>query len=251
MRKTLTTFAVLIGLLAPLAWTGGADADITGFGSDLRNRQIKHFSITYTRVCPSCKEGEQPGPGIPATATGTARFTLATFKILDQNRKYDFYAVDASADLVKRHGDEDWGWMDVTLRSTGRTRIVAASWSRGVSVKNVTTCHTFPINLGVSYKGVGVSTTVGHVSFCNQGSAMSDSRVAGGRFYHAIGLSGIASLTGQRYVQVPQGRTPTFAVKVTTNADTLQCPTLSDGTHCFVGHGMHSKHRSIGTTPQT
>jgi hypothetical protein len=176
---------------------------------------------------------------------------VSTYKILDQNHKYDFFALDVSADLVKRTGDRDWGWLDMTVRSKGSTRIIASSYSRGESVQNVTTCTRFPINLGVSFKGVGVSTTVGHVSFCHHGSQFLDSHVKNGRFYHATGLSGIAALTGQRYVQVPQGAHPAFSVKVRTNNDTLQCPTLSDGTHCFVGHGMHGTHHSIGTTSQT
>ncbi|HEX4471439.1 MAG TPA: hypothetical protein VH085_05700 [Nocardioides sp.] len=250
MRKTLTVLTALVGLVAPLSLLGSAHADITGFGDSLRNRQIKHLNVAYQRVCPSCKEGAQPRNEIPKVASGTAKFDVATYKILDQNQKYDFYALDVSSDLVKRTGDQDWGWMDVTVRSTGSTRIVDSSFSRGVAVQNVSSCTRFPINLGVSFKGVGVSTTVGHVSFCHHGSKMTDSHVSDGRMYHATGLSGIASLTGQRYVQVPQGATPTFRVKVSTNADTLQCPSVSNGTQCFVGHGMHAQHLDIGTTVQ-
>ncbi len=249
MRRMLTACAVALGLLIPLAALGTARGDVAAFQS-ARNRQVKHVSITYTRVCPSCKEGEQPGPGIPHVASGTARYTLTSYKILDQNRKFDFYLVDVSANLVKRTGDQDWGWMDVTVRSAGRTKVVSSAYTLGKGVENTSTCKSFPIELGVGFYGVSAGTTAGHVSFCHHGSKIESSRASHGRLYHATGLSGIASLDAQRYVQVPQGGHPAFSVKVRTNADTLQCPTLSDGTHCFVGHGMHAKHRTIGTTSQ-
>ena len=249
MRRMLTACAVALGLLIPLAALGTARGDVAAFQS-ARNRQVKHVSITYTRVCPSCKEGEQPGPGIPHVASGTARYTLTSYKILDQNRKFDFYLVDVSANLVKRTGDQDWGWMDVTVRSAGRTKVVSSAYTLGKGVENTSTCKSFPIELGVGFYGVSAGTTAGHVSFCHRGSKIESSRASHGRLYHATGLSGIASLDAQRYVQVPQGGHPAFSVKVRTNADTLQCPTLSDGTHCFVGHGMHAKHRTIGTTSQ-
>jgi hypothetical protein len=127
---------------------------------------------------------------------------------------------------------------------------VSSAYTLGKGVENTSTCKSFPIELGVGFYGVSAGTTAGHVSFCHHGSKIESSRASHGRLYHATGLSGIASLDAQRYVQVPQGGHPAFSVKVRTNADTLQCPTLSDGTHCFVGHGMHAKHRTIGTTSQ-
>src|SRR4051794_11371412 len=249
MRRMLTAFAVVLGLLIPLTALGTARGDVAAFQS-ARNRQVKHFAITYKRVCPSCREGEQPGGGIPQVATGTAKYTLTSDKILDQNHKYDFYLVDVSANLVKRTGDQDWGWMDVTVRSAGRTKVVSSSYTLGKGVQNTSTCKTFPINLGVGFYGVSAGTTAGHVSFCHHGSKIESSRASRGRLYHATGLSGIAQMDAQRYVQVPQGGHPSFSIKVRTNADTLQCPGLPDGTHCFVGHGMHGKHRTIGTTSQ-
>ena len=246
MRRMLTACAVVLGLLIPLAALGTARGDVAAFQS-ARNRQIKHVSIKYTRVCPSCKEGEQAGQGIPGVASGTAKYTLTSYKILDQNRKFDFYLVDVSANLVKRHGDQDWGWMDVTVRSAGRTRVVSSAYTLGKGVENTSTCKTFPINLGVGFYGVSAGTTAGHVSFCHHGSKIESSRATRGRLYHATGdVLAVFQLVGSS----PQGGHPAFSVKVRTNADTLQCPTLSDGTHCFVGHGMHGTHRTIGTTSQ-
>jgi len=249
MRRLLFVLAALVGLVAPLAVVGTAGADVSAFQS-VRNRQIKHFKIHYQRVCPSCKEGEQQGTANPGIASGTARFTLASYKILDQNAKYDFYLVDVTAGLVNRKGDQDWGWLDATVRSVGSTRIVSSSYSLGKDVVNTTTCRTYPVNLGVSFYGVSAGTTAGHVSFCHHGSKMTSSGVKAGRLYHATGLSGIAMTDSQRYVQVPQGAHPRFRVHVSTNHDSWTCPTLSDGTHCFVGHGMHGKTRSIATTVQ-
>ncbi len=249
MRRILTACAVVLGLLVPLAALGTAHGDVAAFQT-ARNRQVKHFSIGYQRVCPSCQEGEQAGPGIPAVASARVKYTLSSYKILDQNHRYDFYLVDVTANLVKRTGDQDWGWMDTTVRSIGSTKVVSASYTLGKGVQNTTTCRTYPIDLGVSFYGVSAGTTAGHVSFCHQGSRIASSKISGGRLYHSTGLSGISQIDAQRYVQVPQGQHPQFRIKVRTNHDTLQCPTLPDGTHCFVGHGMHGTGRSIGTTIQ-
>jgi hypothetical protein len=202
-------------------------------------------------VCPSCQEGEQPRHGIPGRATGTAAFTVATYHIKDENDRYEFYLVDVSADLKKRTGDEDWGWMDVRITSVGKTKVVASSYTTGKSVRNKESCRSYPVNLGVSFFGASAGTTAGQVRFCHKGSELSQSKIARGRLYHATGLSGIAGLQMQRYVQVPQNAAPPkFRVHVTTNDDSLSCPTLSDGTHCFVGHGMHSTSMKIGSTRQ-
>ena len=249
MRRFLLFVAGLTALVVAALPAAPAGADVPAF-QDARNRQVKKFNLTYSRVCPSCQEGEQPRNEIPKRATGTAKFIVSSYKILDQNRKYDFFLVDATASLVDRTGDEDWGWMDVTLRSVGDTKILGNSYTLGKGVENVTTCKTFPVNLGVSFYGVSAGTTAGHVSFCNQGSKLSSSSISSGRRYHATGLSGIASIQMQRYVQVRNGALPHFRVVARTNDDSLQCPTLSDGTHCFIGRAMHSAGRKIGTSPQ-
>jgi hypothetical protein len=249
MRRILAACAVVLGLLVPLAAVGTAHGDVAAFQS-ARNRQVQHFSISYQRVCPWCKEGEQAGGGIPPVASATAKYTLSSYKILDQNHRFDFYLVDVTATLVERKGHQDWGWMDTTVRSLGTTRVVSASYTLGKGVQNTTSCRTYPIDLGLSFYGVSAGTTAGHVSFCHQGSKIASSKVSGGRLYHSTGLTGISMIDAQRYVQVPQGQHPAFRIKVHTNHDSLQCPTLPDGTHCFVGHGMHGKHRTIGTTIQ-
>jgi hypothetical protein len=239
---------------AVLAGTGlvttAAHADVPAFQT-AKNRQVKKFSFDYKRVCPSCQEGEQPRHGIPATATGTAVFRLSTYHIPDDNDRYEFYLVDVTVDLNKRTGDEDWGWMDVRITSVGKTKVVDSSYTTGKGVVNKESCRSYPVNLGVSFFGASAGTTAGHVRFCHQGSQVSQSRIKRGRMYHATGLSGIANLQMQRYVQVPQrADPPRFRVHVTTNDDSLQCPTLSDGTHCFVGHGMHSRGMKIGSSSQ-
>lgn len=216
-----------------------------------RNRQVKTRTVNYVRYCPGCVSGKEVPPSFrDQKATARIKMTASTYKILDQNDKYDFYVVDVSSELTKRKGDQDWGWYDATITSVGRTKILGSSYSTGKDVQNVDKCKKFPVNLGVSYYGASVGTTVGHVAFCHKGSRLVRSGVTKGQKYHATGVTGIRSLQSQRYVRVKQGRLPKFKVSLVTNNDRFFCYTVSDGTHCRVDHATQSKSLRIGTTRQ-
>lgn len=264
MRVLGSALSVLLACLAVMAGPAATAApsesdgsatlskrDVPAFQS-ARNRQIKTRTLKFVRVCPGCKSGvEVPSSFFSKQAKAKISVTASTYKILDQNKKYDFFLVDLTSGLTERKGDQDWGWYDVTLTSTGTTKILGSSYSTGRKFENVDKCTRFPVSLGVGFYGVSVGTTVGHVSFCNDGSRLVQSSVTGGQKYHATGVTGIQSLQSQRYVRVAQGKTPSFKVQLTTNADRFSCYTVSDGTHCFVHHAMQSKSLTIGTTPQT
>ncbi|QCC76625.1 hypothetical protein [Nocardioides daphniae] len=204
-----------------------------------RNRQVKTRVIDYVRVCPDCVSGKEVPPSYRSKqASARIRVTASTYKILDQNNRYDFYAVDVTSEMRKRKGDQDWGWYDVVITSVGRTKLRGTSYSAGRNFENVDRCKSFPVDLGVSFYGVSAGTTVGNVSFCNKGSRMLHSKVAKGRKYHATGVSGIRSVQGQRYVRVPQGKLPKFRVQLVTTRTASSAtrsptaPTAASTTSC-------------------
>ncbi len=252
----LLTFPLLLTGLSPAQAADPSPApDRTVVAKDVpafqtaRNRQSKAMKFGYVRMCPNCEGYQYTNPNFPK-ATGTVKMRVNTYKILDQNRRYDFFIVDATADITSRTGDEDWGWLDTSVRSAGKTKIIDSSYTLGKKKQNTTSCNSYPVELAVSFYGVSAGTTAGHVSFCNKGSEVRSSSVPGGRFYHATGVSGISMIQMQRYVQVPQGKLPSFKVLTEYNKDSSNCATWADGYHCWVNHGTVSKKLFIGTAPQ-
>lgn len=248
--KTLRICVVALLVAAGLtAFSGSSRADVPAILS-AANRQNKTMTVYFKRVCPGCPEGEQPRHGVPKVAAAKVAYTVSSYVIRDENDRYDWFLLDVTATITSRSGDQDWGWLDTRISSTGTTRILSSSYSLGKKAQNVTECKNFPISLGVGFYGMSAGTEVGSVGFCNEGSKVVQSSITRGRLYHATGVSGITNITMQRYVRVADGKLPTFRVSARTNQDTLNCPTVSDGTICYVFRGMTSKALTIGTTRQ-
>lgn len=119
---------------------------------DARNRQVKVRKINFARTCPSCAPNEAKSKPAP-TATARIKATATSYKILDQNDKFDFYLVDVTSEIKKRKGDPDWGWYDMTVKSIGKTKVRGSSYSEGKDVQNVTKCKNFPVSLGWATTG--------------------------------------------------------------------------------------------------
>lgn len=222
ISRTLTLLSMLVVLIAsvPLLALQSATAE-PGVFQTAKNRQIKSFTMHFKRICPECKDR---GVILFFTkAQARLHFTVGTYRIADENSKYDFYFVDVDTSITKRSGDMDYGWLDTDLVSIGKTKIVSASYTLGKSAENVSSCTSFPVDLGVGFFGVSAGTSVGAVSWCHHGSRMGSSDLShslhGGRTYHATGIAGIRSLDMRRFVRVPQGAHPRFGIVATTNHD--------------------------------
>lgn len=229
--------------------------DVPAF-QDARNRQVKSFTVHYRRICPTCTDVYTPSDPDGSyvyhhAARGRIHYEVGTYKILDQNRRYDFYLVDATATWKRRRGDEDWGWLDTYVTSRGRTKVLSSSYTLGKSKPNTTTCKRYPIQLGVSFLAVEAGTTAAHVTLCNDGSKVSSTSVSRGREYHATGVSGFKMLQMQRYVRVPQGKHPLFRIATDFNAEYVSCFSGADGYHCYVIRQMGGAGTSIGTKRQS
>jgi hypothetical protein len=222
--------------------------DVPAFQS-ARNRQYKAMKFRYVRLCPSCTAPRYTSNNF-TKATGTVKVEATTYKILDQNHKYDFFLVDATATLTKRKGDEDWGWMDVELTSKGKAKVLSSSYTLGKGNENRTSCKAYPVDLGVAFFGVSAGTTAGHVTLCHPGSKVASSSISRGRLYHATGLGGLASIQMQRYVRVKQGALPKFAVTADRNTEYSTCASGADGYFCYVIRQMGRSSLVIGSSPQ-
>jgi len=247
MKRLLAAAIGLLVAATVLAWPAGASVPAT---LDAKNRQVKTFTLSYKRMCPSCNGNTYNPKTKFASATGKVHFDVESFRIDDENNKYDFYMIDVTASWKKTKGDEDWGWMDIALKSSGKTKVISSSYTLGRTAKNKTTCKTYPINLGVSYMGISAGTTVAKVRVCNPGSKVSSKSIKNGRRYHVTGLSGFSSLVMQRYVRVKNGTHPKFRVSASTNSESFQCGTWDSQYHCWIGRYMHSGGVTIGTTKQ-
>jgi hypothetical protein len=223
--KMIRTRALLSALLVltvclPLVALQPATAE-PGVFQTAKNRQIKSFTMHFKRICPECQDG---GVILFFTkAQAKVHVTVGTYRIADENAKYDFYFVDVDTSISQRSGDMGYGWLDTDLVSIGRTKIVSASYSLGRSAQNVDSCTSFPVDLGVGFFGVSAGTSVGAVSFCHDGSKLTSADLShslhGGRTYHATGIAGIRGLDMRRFVRVPQGAHPRFGIVATTNHD--------------------------------
>lgn len=257
-RRTVLLATVIVAFMVlGLAPVSGADPgprhdthrDVPAFQS-ARNRQVTSMSFNYARLCPACDDERWYTSSDFAKATGKVHVNIATFKILDQNDRYDFYALDATATLTNRTGDEDWGWMDFNVRSVGKVRVLDASYSLGKHSVNSEACTYYPIDLGVQFFFVSAGTEVGHVRFCHAGSEVSSSGTDRGRLYHATGVSGIWNIEMQRYVQVREGRLPRFRVKAGYNQEGAGCANVVDGYHCWINRAWQTRSKAIGTSRQ-
>lgn len=245
----LVSALLLVAASAPLLALQSATAE-PGVFQTAKNRQIKSFTMHFQRICPECKDG---GVILYFTkARAKVHFQVGTYRIADENHKYDFYFVDVDASMSKRSGDMGYGWLDTDLVSIGSTKIVSDSYTLGKSAENVGSCKSFPVDLGVGFFGVSAGTEVGAVSLCHDGSKMTSADLShsmhGGRTYHATGIAGIRSLDMRRFVRVPQGAHPRFGIVATTNHDTKYWDAANR--RWRVRHQMVVNGLDIGTKPQ-
>ncbi|QIX27758.1 hypothetical protein ncot_15010 [Nocardioides sp. JQ2195] len=239
---------LIITLLAPAA-PASADVGFTQVGVE---RQFKKFTISYRRSCPSCTSTWYPpsSNGDPVkTATGKATVRVTTFKIREDNGRRDLYAIDVDVAVTNRKGDEDWGWMDVRVQSTGRTRIYDAIHTQGIGATNKDTKSSYPITLSAGYGPISAGATIGYFVSEAKGSSLVAKQVARGRQWRVNKVNGVYHATTGRIVRVGQGKLPTFRVVASANKDgaTFTCQQWSDGYHCFVPRGFVTKSARIGT----
>jgi hypothetical protein len=248
-RLTLTT-VLLAAALASSLLVGPAHADVT-YASTALERQFKKVSFTYVRACPSCDSTwYAPGTTV-ATASGDVDVRVSTYRRKDENPDTEIFFVDVSIDITNRTGDEDWGWMDVTVKSTGDVMAKDVTYTSGVSATNKDTKTDYPITLGVGFGPFSAGTTVAHFTTETKGSNITRDDVSRGQAYTINKVNGTYHATMARFVRVAQGKFPTFSVDISANHDSgkVTCAQWADGLHCWVPRGFVTRSVDIGTAP--
>lgn len=253
MRRVL--IVIVLALVASFFSPASPASAGVGFTQVGKERQFKKFVVKYRRSCPGCtstwyspsREGDKVG-----TATGRAVVRVATYKIAEQNDRYDLYAVDVDISNGRRKGDEDWAWMDVTVQSIGRVGVKDATHTSGIGATNKDTKTKYPITIGAGFGPFSVGATVANFVSEAKGSSLAVSSASRGRQWRINKLSGVYHSTSGRFVRVADGKKPRFRVKVSANKDgaRITCQQWADGYHCFVPRGFVTKSRKIGTTRQ-
>jgi hypothetical protein len=101
-----------LGVLTAIAIVGGLPSAVSAdvdFSQVVRLRQDPGpFTMRYSSFADgtgSCSYCARPF----ATAGGTMRVNLRTYRLVEENKTYDYYLVDATVNTLRRHGNEDWG----------------------------------------------------------------------------------------------------------------------------------------------
>jgi hypothetical protein len=177
-------------------------------------------------------------------AGGKLTTHLRTYKLKEQNNTYDYYLVDATVSTSRRSGNEDWGYLEATVRSTKRVNY--ATYSSGKS-ETKEDCGTWPINISGSFHGISVGTKVAEFSTCTE-SWISRRSVKLGQRYHVTNFNGVRKATFQRFVRVRRGVQPAFRVSITRPTDYCNVYTFPDGAHNYCYNTSKTKKYKIGTS---
>lgn len=219
----------------------GADVEFT---QNVKLRQDKGpFTMRYSSFkdgVGSCSDCAAPF----STAGGRMKVHLTTYKLTEQSKKYDYYLVDATIGTSRRHGNEDWGWLEATLQS--RLAVSYATFSSGKK-ETPEDCGEYPIEIAGSWGPVSVGTTVAHFSTCTE-SWISRKGVTRGQFYHVTNFNGVRKVTFQRFVRVAAGVKPSFKLTVERSTDKCKVYTWADGQHYYCYNQSAKRTWKIGTS---
>lgn len=239
MKRLIIAAAIALAASVVPGAPAGADVEFT---QNVQLRQDKGpFNMSYSSFrdgVGSCSDCAAPYK----TAGGKMRVHLTTYKLTEQSRRYDYYLVDATVSTRDRHGEEDWGWLEATVRS--REAVSYATYSSGKS-ETREDCGSWPLEIAGSWGPVSVGTTVARFSTCTESWISRDS-VKRGQHYHVTNFNGVRNVTFQRFVRVGAGVKPSFRVTIERSTDKCDSHTFPDGTHYWCYNRSDSKSWVIG-----
>lgn len=235
----LAAVVALVVLMAP-------DASATiGFSQQVKLRDDHGpYSFNYTSFddgfngCSYCTDQ-------PQINHGRLTLNLRTYRLVESNRKYDYYLVDATVSTSGQHGSRASGVFDADVRST--SKVNDATYSSGHS-DTPQSCHTYTVSIAAAWGPLSAGTDVGSYSTCVH-SHITRSSVSSGQHYHVTNFNGVKSVTFQRFDRVLAGRHPTFAFRMQWHTDhcmTTDVPSTGVMTHCDKSTRGHTY--AIGTS---
>lgn len=151
-----------------------------------------------------------------AYGRGRLVFSLKSYKLKEQERRYDYYLVDFTGHTRRRRGWDSLGRAQVYLSTT---RVVNyTTYTKGKST-GPGRCRTRDIDIGATIGFVSVGTTVAHIRTCGDGARLRRRVTSRAAMFTATGLNEMRYFTAQKWVRVRQGNRPRFFAHVITNHD--------------------------------
>ncbi len=178
---------------------------------------------------------------------GTLAVKLRTYRILEEVRAFDYYALDVKTTNEDRSGESRIGWAKVHIDSVGAVRIIDYGDSGSESSASPI-CRTLDLGLSGSVSIVGASFSLGTVRLCGAGSGWyvdrreSDSTTV----YQADNFRSVEWMYTERVVKVPAGEHPKFRVYVHVPND--RCERANDGKCYDYANSTYAREYKIGTS---
>lgn len=177
---------------------------------------------------------------------GGERLTIMprTYRVVDENHRYDYYLVDLDVTMTKRHGSKDYGYLDARVQST--KAVSYATWSLGKDT--VGGCKNYPLDIGASFYGISVGTQVASFGVDCYDTSITRAAITRGQTYHVTNLGAVKHVAFQRFVRVAAGAHPKFNWKLTYPTDKCGKAYVSDGSNQVWQYWCTNKSSSISGT---
>jgi hypothetical protein len=215
--------------------------DSTGFVLKYTSFPDGYDNCGYTSGQPN------PNPCTPQIGSGKIRVIPRTYKLVEENKKKDFYLIDLTISMFAQDGSKDFGYLDVTV--SGASKVRAATYSLGKST--VDGCKRYPINVAAGWGPLSAGTTVGSFSVNCYSTSIARQAVSGGQAYHVTNLNAVKSVTFQRFAIVKKGVEPTFRYRVSRPTDRCATSTVSNGSTQHTFRSCTNSSKAVVRTIQT
>jgi hypothetical protein len=201
-----------VGVLVLLGPGGPAAADVAISQQVVLRQDHGPFRMRYKQYYP----GDHGVSVDSAWGKGRLTFSLKSYKLKEQERRYDYYLVDFTGVTSHRRGLRGVGRAQVYLSTTRRVNYT--TYSKGKS-RGPKACQTRGINIAASIGVVSVGTTVGHIRTCGTKARVRMHRTSRAAMFTATGLNQMRYFTAQKWVRVRDDHRPRFFAHVITNHD--------------------------------
>lgn len=182
------------------------------------------------------------------TAHGKLQIVPRTYKLKDQNTRYDYYLVDLEVRTSNRSGSKYYGYLDANVQSAAS--VSYATYSLGKS--EVSGCRTYPINIAASWGAISAGTTVGSFSLNCVNAYIHRKAIRRGQSYSMDNLNGVTLVDFERFVRVAAGSHPKFNLRLQYPTDKCAKAWVSDGSNLVLDRWCTNQSavwsRTIGTT---
>lgn len=155
------------------------------------------------------------------TLTGTLSTKLRTFRLSEGMRRYDYYLLDIDGKVSNLQGDSTGAIADIaTITGLPDRDYIDDVSTAGIKASG-SSCHGYPIDIGVGWGPVSAGTELGNVQFCGAKPSLTRrSYVPHAYNYRLHDLKDIRTFTLSEIVKVPAGFHPTFQVNPVVEEDT-------------------------------